>query len=558
MAGEKNPGKKAPRKDDAKGGAGRKPAPSGRSGKSGKPSGASGTRRSGGKRGKPTLTPLVARAVLAICVAATLLVMLLFVFGSPMKSFGPFGGDAARKPAVAERDARKARAPQPGQKPQKGDAKRGEQGELPQLPQFPQLPQLPQTPVGDAPNGEALNGAAKGDATGRAGDDASQAAPAQPERAAERPVGGTPDADGKPALNGTREADGEVRQPVTPGNLPYEETLDAPVEAGVKQVDYALVQTVTRLGLGRDRLRLASIENRQAKGQTFHFQRMEMRLDGAPDRFVQTLRETLAAWSDTAAVEQRADDLLIVTVDGLPTHEISLLLYEGAPPPVAVAPGGARLAIVIDDIGESMSAARDLAALDYPVTFSVWPRSTHAREAAEVAHKAGREVMIHLPMEPVRYPQVKPGPGAILSGQQPQEMAALVRDAVRRVPYAVGLNNHMGSRVTQNAAAMRTVCEALDGTGLFVLDSMTHQNSKLYFEAKRAGLPAYKRNVFLDVIADKRNIMFQLDKAARIAQAEGQAIAIGHPLPETVAALKEWARTRDRTVTIVTVRQLVH
>ncbi|WP_035069119.1 divergent polysaccharide deacetylase family protein [Nitratidesulfovibrio termitidis] len=552
MAGEKNPGKKTPRKDDAKGGAGRKPAQTGKSdkaGKSAKPSKSSGTRRSGGKRGKPTLTPLVARAVLAICVAATLLVMLLFVFGSPVKQFMDSG---ARKPAVAERSDRKPpqpqtprtpQSPQAQQKPQKGDAKRDEQSELPQLPQFPQLPQ---TPVGDAPKGEIATDAAKGDAAGGTEPDAPP--PVQPERAA----------NGKPAPNGTREADGEVRQPVTPGNLPYEETLDAPVEAGVKQVDYALVQTVTRLGLGRDRLRLASIENRQAKGQTFHFQRMEMRLDGAPDRFVQTLRETLAAWSDTASVEQRADDLLIVTVDGLPTHEISLLLYEGAPPPLAVKPGGARLAIVIDDIGESMSAARDLAALDYPVTFSVWPRSSHAREAAALAHKAGREVMIHLPMEPVRYPQVKPGPGAILSGQQPEEMAALVRDAVRRVPYAVGLNNHMGSRATQNAAAMRTVCETLDGTGMFVLDSMTHPASKLYFEAKRAGLPAYKRNVFLDVIADKRNIMFQLDKAARIAQAEGQAIAIGHPLPETVAALKEWARTRDRTVTIVTVRQLSH
>lgn len=542
MAGEKNPARRTPRKDDAKAGKGRKAAPSGKADKpGGKSSGASGGRsRSGGGRGKRTLTPLVARAVLSICVAATLLVVLLFVFGSPFKSLD---GDAPRKPAVAERGEKKAQPAQQARKPQNGDARRGEQAELPQLPQFPQLPQLPQTPVGEAPKGDGRPGDTKGDAKGDAGADAASGTPQPAPAQAERPAG---------------DAGVEVRQPVTPGNLPYEETLDAPVEAGVKQVDYALVQTVTRLGLGRDRLRLASIENRQTKGQTFHFQRMEMRLDGAPDRFVQALKETLAAWSDTANVEQRADDLLIVTVDGLPTHEISLLLYEGAPPPVAVVPGGARLAIVIDDIGESMSAARELAALDYPVTFSVWPRSTHAREAAELAHKAGREVMIHLPMEPVRYPQVKPGPGAILTGQQPQEMAALVRDAVRRVPHAVGLNNHMGSRATQNGAAMRTVCEALDGTGMFVLDSMTHQNSKLYFEAKRAGLPAYKRNVFLDVIADKRNIMFQLDKAARIAQAEGQAIAIGHPLPETVAALKEWERTRDRSVTIVRVRQLVH
>ncbi|NHZ47212.1 hypothetical protein FVW27_11345, partial [Desulfovibrio sp. XJ01] len=176
MAGEKTPGKKPPRKDDAKGGSGRKPAPSGKSGKSGKPSATSGTRRSSSKRGKPTLTPLVARAVLAICVAATLLVILLFVFGSPVKQFTDSG---ARKPAVAEKSDKKAQTPQPGQKPQKGDAKRGEQAELPRLPQFPQLPQ---TPVADASKGELATDATKGEAAGGAEADVPQ--PAQPERAA--------------------------------------------------------------------------------------------------------------------------------------------------------------------------------------------------------------------------------------------------------------------------------------------------------------------------------------------------------------------------------------
>lgn len=535
MAGEKGSGKKSPRKDAGAGGRERKTTASGKPDRSSPTaSGKSGSRsRSGRKRGRPTLTPLVFRGVLVICAVTTLLVLLLFVFGSPVRFFAPGPEHAPDKPVVIGQSGMQGPVPQGQRKPQPGDAGHGERVGLPPLPQVPQ-------PL------------ARGDAMADAGADTPRPAPVPAERRAEA-TGGVNATGG---ANGTHVAEGEVRQPVTPGNLPYEESLDAPVEAGVKQVDYALLQTVTRLGLGRDRLHLISIENRQARGQAFHFQRMELGLDGAPDRFVRTLKEMLAVWSDTASLEARADDLLIVTVEGLPTHEISLRLYEGGPPPVAVAPDGARLAIVIDDIGESMSAVQGLVALDYPVTLSVWPRSSHAREAAELAHKTGHEVLIHMPMEPVRYPQVKPGPGAVLSGQQPGEIAALVRDAVRRVPHAAGLNNHMGSRATQNATAMRAVCGALDGSGMFVLDSMTHPASKLHLEARRTGLPVCKRNVFLDVIADKRSILFQLDKAARIAQAEGQAVAIGHPLPETLAALKEWERTRDRSVAIVHVRQL--
>lgn len=358
------------------------------------------------------------------------------------------------------------------------------------------------------------------------------------------------------AASVTAETGASVRGPVSPGALPYEEALDAPLEEGVKQVDYALIQTLSRLGIDRSRLQMKVIENRHAGSEPYHFQRMRLHLAESPERFVKGFTEALQAWAERARLNRRADDLIEIRVDNVPTHELELSLFEEGDATPQETVKGARLAIVIDDIGENMSAVRELLALDFPVTFAIWPRSTHGLEAAEAIHRAGREVMIHLPMEPEKYPQVKPGRGALFVRMSHDDIVATVRDAIRRVPYAVGLNNHMGSKFTQNVRGVRAVCDALEGGDLFVLDSVTHPRTVFQREARKAGLPSLKRNVFLDVINDRRNVVFQLDKAVRLAQAQGTAVAIGHPLPATIEGLREWGRSRDRSVQIVTAREL--
>lgn len=217
--------------------------------------------------------------------------------------------------------------------------------------------------------------------------------------AASRPTGGgdAGEASQVPTRSwgaGAVEGEGSVRAPVNAGALPYEEALDAPLEEGVKQVDYALVQTLVRLGVERDRLHIASVETRNEKGESYHFQRMTLGIGDAPDRFVKAFAEALSVWAERAQMRKRADDFIEVYVGGVLTHEITLSLFEAVEEPRPGPPTeGALLAIVIDDIGESMGAVRDLLKLDYPVTFAVWPRSSHAREAAEAAHRAGREVM---------------------------------------------------------------------------------------------------------------------------------------------------------------------
>lgn len=416
-------------------------------------------------------------------------------------------------------------------------------------------PAQPSATAGNVQSGEASRTTGKGVHADAQSDASSPAVPGStPGGDADKTAPSVP----RNATSDAVDGEGAVRAPVNAGALPYEESLDAPLEEGVKQVDYALVQALVRLGIARERLRIASVETRNEQGESYHFQQMTLGVGDAPDRFVKAFVEALSVWAERAQMRKKADDLIEVYVGGVLTHEITLSLYESVEEPRPGTPvEGALLAIVIDDIGESMGAVRDLLKLDYPVTFAVWPRSSHAREAAEAAHRAGREVMIHQPMEPLKYPSVKPGPGAIYVRMGSDEIEAMLRDNLARVPHAVGLNNHMGSRFTQDVRGVRAVCEALEGKGLFVLDSVTHSGSVFYREARRAGLPAGKRNVFLDVIHDKRNIMFQLDKAARVAHEQGVAVAIGHPLAETVAALKEWQRTRDKSVRIVTMRQLL-
>ena len=191
------------------------------------------------------------------------------------------------------------------------------------------------------------------------------------------------------------------------------------------------------------------------------------------------------------------------------------------------------------------------------MTLAVWPRAAHAKASAEAAHAAGREVMIHQPMEPVSYPRDKPGPGAVFTSMSDAEIRATVAANLKLVPYAVGLNNHMGSKATQDRRVITDVLAAMQGKDLFVLDSITHDHSLFYSLARAKGFAALKRDIFLDNVQDARSITHQLNAAARLSVKQGWAIAIGHPYPQTIAALRAWQNSRPANVRIVTAKELL-
>jgi polysaccharide deacetylase 2 family uncharacterized protein YibQ len=174
-----------------------------------------------------------------------------------------------------------------------------------------------------------------------------------------------------------------------------------------------------------------------------------------------------------------------------------------------------------------------------------------ARLAAE-----GREVLCHLPMEPGGAGD--PGPGALRAGMGSQALASAARQALARVPGAVGVNNHMGSGLTADPAAMESILHVLRADGLFFLDSRTSPGSVGYRLARSLGLPTAERDVFLDADAEPAAIRLQFQRLLDRSRQEGAAIAIAHPLPPTLSVLREEVpRARGEGFTFVPVSFLL-
>ncbi len=196
------------------------------------------------------------------------------------------------------------------------------------------------------------------------------------------------------------------------------------------------------------------------------------------------------------------------------------------------------MAIVIDDLGRDLDALDRLLATGEAITFSILPFLPHSLESAERVHAAGEELLLHLPMEPQAYPRLRPGPGGLLVSMDEATLRHQLDDDLAAVPFIDGVNNHMGSRFTEEAAPMALVMEALAGHSLFFLDSRTTSHSVAPEAAEAAGVPWLARDIFLDNTREREAIDQQLDELIDLARERGHAIAIGHPHPATLDALE--------------------
>lgn len=202
---------------------------------------------------------------------------------------------------------------------------------------------------------------------------------------------------------------------------------------------------------------------------------------------------------------------------------------EGAP---------ALVAIIIDDVG--LSRAQTLPVIDLPpaVTLSFLPYGEHVADLADKAHAKGHAVMLHMPMQPKG--DQNPGPEALTLGLDAATVSQRVASALSRVPHVVGINNHMGSAATSDQVLMGKLMAALKDKPLFFVDSYTSAESVAYQAAHDAGVTTARRDVFLDNDPARAAIDAQLQRLEHVARARGQAIAIGHPYPSTLAALNDW------------------
>ncbi len=217
-----------------------------------------------------------------------------------------------------------------------------------------------------------------------------------------------------------------------------------------------------------------------------------------------------------------------------------------------------RIAIIIDDLGNVSSTGRRVAGLDWPVAVSVLPHTPYAAQIAKMAHESGKEVMLHLPLQPVRE-SVPSGIGTIRLETSRAQLNRILQADLDSVPYIVGVNNHMGSLITQHPGHMRWLMSELKAhDNLFFVDSYTSKSSVALQLAREQGIPATRRDVFLDNETSAPAIDMEFRRLKELARQRGTAVGIGHPNLVTISYLeRELPKLRQEGFRLVPISDLI-
>jgi polysaccharide deacetylase 2 family uncharacterized protein YibQ len=241
---------------------------------------------------------------------------------------------------------------------------------------------------------------------------------------------------------------------------------------------------------------------------------------------------------------------------GRRTHTINIVTPVVAPPD-AQHVSHARLAIIIDDLGNDRQAAETLFQIPFPLTVSVLPHLQHSAEISEEASRRGYQVMLHIPIEAPA--NAKAENIELHPSMEPQEVTNVVQRMLETVPQAEGANNHQGSLGTSDTALMDAIMTALRERDLYFVDSRTTTATVAYTAARRAHVRTASRDVFLDDTEEVSAIRHQLELVVRDAKEHGSAIAIGHPHPTTLQVLaEELPKLQREGVSLVFASQVVH
>jgi polysaccharide deacetylase 2 family uncharacterized protein YibQ len=216
------------------------------------------------------------------------------------------------------------------------------------------------------------------------------------------------------------------------------------------------------------------------------------------------------------------------------------------------------VAIIIDDLGYDKKIAKKLSDLNAMLTFSILPYSPFQKSIARLSRNKGLGLMLHLPMEPVEYPDVNPGPGTLLTSMTPDQLTRQLEKDLDAVPFIRGVNNHMGSRMTAESSQMYQIFSILKKRGLYFVDSRTTAETLCKPSARLFQIPFAQRDVFLDHRVEVEFIRKQLKELVRIAQRNGYAVGIGHPHSLTYQILHEMLPDLQKKIRLVPASKIVH
>ena len=249
--------------------------------------------------------------------------------------------------------------------------------------------------------------------------------------------------------------------------------------------------------------------------------------------FIAFLVVSTIAWQDAEAAEANSETVAVEPAQPeLPDwRRYAALSKESGEAPI--------IAVVIDNLGHSEGKFSRVMALGEGITLAFLPYTARVAEYAQRARAKGFEILVHMPMEPTDS-SADPGPNALLTGIGDSELMRRLPHNLSRLAGYVGINNHMGSKFSQNRRAMSLVLNELEARGLLYLDSVTVSTTIGARLAEASRMPYASRDVFLDNLAEQGFIEGQLRAVEKVARQTGRAVAIGHPYDKTLEVLRRW------------------
>ncbi len=211
----------------------------------------------------------------------------------------------------------------------------------------------------------------------------------------------------------------------------------------------------------------------------------------------------------------------------------------------------------MDDLGQNTEPLKWFIENNFPITLSFLPNLPYTKKMSEELHKFGYEIIIHIPMEPEDYPQINPGKGAIFLSMKKSEIKEKIIEFKKEIPFAIGANNHMGSKFTSDLNKMIELMEILKEENLFFLDSKTTAETKGFEAAKATQVLYLERDVFLDNVLEFGHIKRQFEILLKKAKEKGYGIGICHPHKETFKILKEILPLYSKRVDFVNLKDLI-
>ena len=309
-------------------------------------------------------------------------------------------------------------------------------------------------------------------------------------------------------------------------------------EIGIPRKDILLHQSVSKRERG-----LAWKESTQKVqiSRTLPFSLVEENLK----RNLSQLGREVAVHSSQSAESLQLD----IRVQDRRTHQLTFVMLQPAMGKAAFRP---KIALVIDDLGVERLITDELLEWDLPITFSILPFTPYAKTVAREAHQKGKEVILHVPMEPHGYPKVKPGEGALLEDMDGESLRRQLVKDIEAVPYVKGASNHMGSRLMEDPEKVKIILSELKRRRLFFLDSRTTPQTVGMNVAQGVGLRAMERTLFLDHSLNEDDVKRKIEKLISLSLSNGKAIGIGHPHPSTIKSLKEMIpKMKEKGIEIV-------